>query len=79
LEGQVQRAVSLLGAQDRWFSVKQNYLFPRERSEYEQALASARSALGEEGFCQAWEAGREMTEAQVSEFALQVVGPESGG
>jgi tetratricopeptide (TPR) repeat protein len=78
LEGQVQRAVSLLGAQDRWLSVKQNFLFPGERNEYEQALASARAALGEEGFCQAWEAGRAMTEGQVLEFAMQVLGGEAG-
>src|SRR5207302_2106787 len=44
---------------------------PLDRADYEQALAAAHTALGEEAFASAWAEGRTMTPEQ----ALVVLGP----
>ena len=42
-----------------------------ERLPYERALASARSALGEEEFEQAWQMGRRMSLGEAVDYALE--------
>lgn len=68
---QVRRAAILFGAQAalcNWFT---NSFSLAERNEYEQALASARAALGEEAFTAAWDAGQAMILEQAVAYALE--------
>jgi hypothetical protein len=44
---------------------------PKERAEHEQAIASARAALGDEAFAAAWADGSKMTVEQAIAFALE--------
>ena len=44
---------------------------PLERAEYDQAIAAARAALGEEAFAAAWEEGKKMTLEEAVAFALR--------
>ena len=68
---QVQRAVILFGAQDALCDWLKNTLSLAERNEYEQALASAQAALGEEAFTTAWTEGQAMTLEQAVAYALE--------
>jgi hypothetical protein len=42
----------------------------KERSEYDQAAAAARTALGEDAFAAAWEEGQKMTLDEAVSYAL---------
>jgi predicted ATPase/Tfp pilus assembly protein PilF len=44
---------------------------PVERAAYDQAIATARAALGEEAFAAAWEEGKKMTLEEAVAFALR--------
>ncbi len=70
-QGQMRRAGVLFGAQDTAESWRNRYLSPPERAEFEQALAAARAALGEEAFGAAWEVGRAMTVEELIAFASE--------
>jgi predicted ATPase len=66
---QMRRAVILFGAAAR--QLARLDLPPIEKSEYELAYHTARTALGEETFQQAWAEGHAMDETQAVQFALQ--------
>ena len=68
---QVRRAAILFGAQDALCDWLKNTLSMAERNEYEQALASARVALGEKAFTAAWAEGQAMTLEQAVAYALE--------
>ena len=73
-EGHMQRAATWFGAQDGIFG-RHDWLMRNlthvEREEFEQALAVARTALGEAAFTAAWEAGRAMSVEQVVKMAQE--------
>lgn len=46
---------------------------PDDHADYDQRVMLARSALGEEAFAAAWEAGRVMTMEQAVEYAMKDV------
>ncbi len=71
---QYQRAAVLFGAQMGIADWTLNIMCPPERSEYEQALATARAGLGEQIFSAAWNEGRAMTETQVRNYAQELPG-----
>ena len=68
---QARRAVTLFGAQDALCPWLKNILSLAERNEYEQALASARAALGEKDFSIAWIDGQAMKLEQAVAYALE--------
>jgi len=65
LEGQIQLAATLLGALEALAGWLPNIFLPRERIENEKALAQVRTALSEETFNAAWQAGRALTQEQM--------------
>jgi predicted ATPase/transcriptional regulator with XRE-family HTH domain/tetratricopeptide (TPR) repeat protein len=67
---QARRAAVLFGAQAEMYEWQKNILSLAEREEYEQALASTRTALGERAFMSAWEEGQAMTLDQAIAYAL---------
>jgi non-specific serine/threonine protein kinase len=67
---QARRAATLFGAQAELYEWQKYTLSLAEREEYEQALASARAALGERAFTTAWEEGQRMTLDQAVAYAL---------
>jgi tetratricopeptide (TPR) repeat protein len=70
-QGQERRSAVIFGAQEALCGYLLNLISPVERDEYQQALAAARVALGEEAFTAAWEEGRSMTEEQIREYATE--------
>jgi predicted ATPase/DNA-binding SARP family transcriptional activator len=68
------QAIRLFGAVDDIYKLFRLGLPLRERSENEEALASARSALGEEAFAVAWKEGQAMTLEQAGDCALDELG-----
>ena len=67
---QARRAAILFGAQASMAGCLMNIIPPIERLEYEQALASVHTALGEDAFATAYAEGRAMTTAQAIQYAL---------
>ena len=63
-QGKRLQAVRLFGALDEQYQPGRLSLPLRAREEHEQALASARSALGEEAFAAAWQEGQAMSPEQ---------------
>jgi tetratricopeptide (TPR) repeat protein len=59
-QGKQPQAARLMGAADKIYQRTKMALSPRERDENAEALAAARSALGEEAFAVAWEEGKAM-------------------
>jgi len=70
-ENQSERATHLLGASESNYNLIQFQLSPIERTEHDQALATARAALGEEAFNKAWDEGQKMTLDEAIVFALE--------
>ncbi len=68
---QTQRAARLFGVLDTRFGLMKNTLSLAARDQYEQALADARAALGDDAFTAAWEAGRAMSLEQAVQYALE--------
>jgi cob(I)alamin adenosyltransferase len=73
-QGKHHQAVRLCGALDELYQRIRLGLPLRERSENEEALASARAALGEEAFTAAWKEGQAMTLEQARACALDEMG-----
>ena len=69
---QDRRAAVLFGALDQRCSWLKNVSSPSERAEYEQALTSVRTALGEAAFATAWAEGHALTTEQVMEMARTI-------
>ena len=67
---QARRAATLFGAQAGLYEWQKNLFSLAEREEYEQALASTRTALGDPAFTAAWEEGQAMTLDQAIAYAL---------
>jgi tetratricopeptide (TPR) repeat protein len=70
-QDQMERAARLLGAVES-LSVSIHFeMSAKERAEHDQAIVSARAALGEEAFAAAWAEGRVMTMEQAIAYALE--------
>ena len=74
LRGKYLQVVRLCGAADDIYQRIRLGLPLREREENDQALASARAALGEEAFTAAWKEGQSMTLEQAKAYALDEMG-----
>jgi hypothetical protein len=58
--GDFRRAAQGLGAYDFIYQQYRHLLYPRDQLEYDEAVQTARLALGEEAFRAAWETGQSM-------------------
>ncbi len=67
----MEQAAQLFGAIEPVYHLIKFQQSPAERAEHDQAIATARAALGEEAFIAAWEAGQKMTLAEAVDFALK--------
>jgi predicted ATPase/DNA-binding XRE family transcriptional regulator/Tfp pilus assembly protein PilF len=63
--------VRLVGAAEAQIPSIRFEMFTKERAEYDQAVAAARAALGEETFIVAWEDGQKMTLDEAVSYALK--------
>ena len=70
-QNQMERAARLLGAAENLYASIHFEMSAKERAEHDQAIASARAALGDEAFAAAWAEGRMMTMEQAIAFALE--------
>jgi predicted ATPase/DNA-binding SARP family transcriptional activator len=68
---QMQRATRLLGAAENSYAPIRFEMSAKERAEHDQAIASARAALGEEAFAKAWAEGQAMTLEEAVAYALE--------
>ena len=68
---QPEKATRLFGAAETLLPSIRLEMSVAERAEYDQAIAAARAALGEEAFTAAWEEGAKMTLEQAVKYALQ--------
>jgi predicted ATPase len=64
------KAARLVGAVEKQIPSIRFELSPTERAEYDEAIAAARVALGEEAFTKAWAEGQKMTIDEAIEYAL---------
>ena len=64
-------AARLFGAADDLQRLIHFTISPRERAERDQAIAAARTALGEEEFAKAWAEGQAMTLEEAIAYALE--------
>ncbi len=71
-QGEKIKAVLLFSAIQTWEAQIAGIYCPRERSEHQAALESARQALGEEGFAAAWKEGQALTLGQARTLALEM-------
>jgi hypothetical protein len=74
LDEEPERAARLWGAAERLRQAIGCRPPPAARATYERAIATARTALGEEAFATAWEAGRALMLEQAIAEALQIAG-----
>ncbi len=70
-QGEYRRAALLFSTLEQHFHWLKNVSCPAERDEYEQALTSVRTALGEGEFTAAWAEGQALTLEQMEAFALE--------
>jgi predicted ATPase len=73
-EGRMQTAVKRWGMAQALREELSAPMHPVERTDYEQVVGAARTALGEEAFARAWAEGRAMPLGQVINDALKVRG-----
>ncbi|HEU0297699.1 MAG TPA: tetratricopeptide repeat protein [Anaerolineales bacterium] len=71
VQNQMERASKLFSAAESLYPPLRFEMSAKERAEYDQALAAARAALGEEEFAAAWEDGRKMTLDEAVAYALE--------
>ncbi len=71
-EGDAARAARLAGAAQAGREAISVSVLPEQSDTHERTLAGARTALGEDAFTAAWEAGRVMTLDEAVEYALAV-------
>jgi predicted ATPase/DNA-binding SARP family transcriptional activator len=72
-QGQIARAVRLLGAAEAVCQTLGRSLPIGVKEEYERTLAAAHAALSEEEFAATWEEGRAMTWEKAAQYALEGV------
>ncbi len=77
--GDAERAARLFGAVDAANEVTGYHQPPRVEAERQRHQASARAALGDEGFEAAWRAGRALTAEQAIELGLSGEPPPPSG
>jgi predicted ATPase/DNA-binding SARP family transcriptional activator len=70
-QNQMRRTASLFGASETFYPPLRFEMSPQERAEHDQAIATARAALGEEAFIAAWGDGKEMTLDEAVAYALK--------
>jgi tetratricopeptide (TPR) repeat protein len=70
-QAEIRKAVRLWGASHALLESIGTTLPPRARKRYDQQVAQARSALGEDAFTAAWEEGRALTWEQAVAYALE--------
>jgi len=70
VQNQMQRAARLLGAAENLYVPLRFEMSAKERTEHDQAIATARAALGEEAFAIAYEDGKKMTMDEAVAYAL---------
>jgi hypothetical protein len=66
----VARAVQLFGAAGKLQTAAGWQMYPKDKQEYDRAVAHCRDLLGEERFRAAWSAGQAMTLSQAVDYAL---------
>lgn len=71
MQDQIQRATRLLSVAESLYIPLRFEMSVKERAEHDQAIASARAALGEEAFAAAWEEGKKMTLDEAIAYALK--------
>jgi tetratricopeptide (TPR) repeat protein len=69
-QGQYERAVRLLGAEETWAATIGRTPPVAYAAEYERTVTAARTVLNEEEFAAAWNEGRAMTLEQAIDYAL---------
>ena len=74
-QNQPSRAACLFGASENLYPPLRFEMSAKEREEHDQAVASARAALGEEAFAKAWEEGNKLTLDEAVAFALKELDP----
>jgi predicted ATPase/DNA-binding SARP family transcriptional activator/Tfp pilus assembly protein PilF len=68
---QTKRAVFLFSMSESLYTSLRFQMSAKERAEHDQAIATARAALGEEEFAAAYEEGKKMTMHEAIEYALE--------
>jgi len=74
-QNQPSRAAHLFGASEILYPPLRFEMSAKEREEHDQAVASARAALGEEAFAKAWEEGSKLTLNEAVAYALKELDP----
>ena len=70
-QNQMRRAACLFGAAETLYTPLRFEMSAKERAEHDQAMASARDALGEETFAAVWEESKKMTLDEAVAYALE--------
>jgi predicted ATPase/class 3 adenylate cyclase len=70
-QGQVEQAARLLGAAEAVYQVAGAWSFIAARGQSREAIDTARAALGQEAFDEAWACGRRLSREQATTEALQ--------
>jgi tetratricopeptide (TPR) repeat protein len=70
-QGQMEKAVILLGATDAWHTRLHNARLPRERQEREACITELREEMSAQVFTAAWVEGQAMTQEQAVAYALE--------
>ena len=68
---QMERGIQLFGALATVYDQARLFRSPIERIDHDQAIATARAALGEEAFAASWELGKKMTLDEAVENAIE--------
>jgi 2-hydroxychromene-2-carboxylate isomerase len=74
VEGELERAARLFGAEEEFYRRFELDFMPRMRSEHETALAAVKEALGAEAFAAAWQAGQALSPWQALEWVTKEMG-----
>jgi predicted ATPase/DNA-binding XRE family transcriptional regulator len=71
VQNKMERAAQLLGAAENLYVPLRFEMSAKERAEHDQAISSARAALGEGAFAKAWEEGQILTLDKAIAYALR--------
>jgi tetratricopeptide (TPR) repeat protein len=70
-QNQMERAAQLLSAAENLYVPLLFEMSAKERADHDQAVSTARAALGEEGFAKAWAEGQALTLEKAVAYALR--------